>query len=263
MHRLLRRLPRPAKAVLRETGIELCRLRNRIGGKPPGIVFLLAHMRSGSTLVSHILSSHPLVLGCGERNATYASPRDLDRLEADARYTRRQFLHSYRYVIDQINHTRFLPAEELLNHPRVSKIFLIREPRDSIASMADVLGRHYGTTVDEAVAYYLERLQALARYSELLENRDTAIALTYEGLLAHPEANLLRLSDFLGLEPRLSQRYRRFAFTGSRGDPSETIQEGRIVTDRPQRHMDLSTDDLARVRAVYDLCRATLMLQPD
>ncbi len=219
-------------------------------------------MRSGSTLLSHILASHPAVLGCGERNANYTSVRDLDRLEADARFARRTFLHSYRYVIDQINHTRFLAAEELLDHPRVFKVFLIRQPRDSIASMVDVLGRHYGTTVDEAVAYYLERLAALARYSQSLQNRDSAIALAYEDLLARPEANLARLSDFLDLEPDLSPRYRRFDFTGSRGDPSEMIREGRIVTDRPQRRIELSADDLADLQTVYEDCRSALILPP-
>ena len=81
-----------------------------------------------------------------------------------------------------------------------------------------------------------------------------------EQIVGGKAAKLARLSKFLDLEPGLSPRYRRFQFTGSRGDPSEMIQEGRIVTDRPQRRIELSPDDLADVQAVYEDCRTALIL---
>ncbi len=258
MKRVLEKLPQPVKEALKETALALLKVRERVTGEASDVVFLLAHMRSGSTLLMHILLSHPTILGYGERNLPYASARDLDRLKVDACYQRRQFFQQHRYVVDQINHTRFLVSEEILNHPRLRKIFLIREPEDSIASMVEVLGHFYGMTLDEAVAYYTERLYALARYAQRVENPTSAFFLTYENLVTNATPTLRSLQTFLGLETDLSEHDRRFAFTGKRGDLSASIESARILKNKPRRRIQLAPEVLAHTRAVYDDCRAVL-----
>lgn len=258
MKRALGKLPEPIKKALKGVALALLKTRERWTGEAPDAVLLLAHMRSGSTLLMHILLSHPAILGYGERNRPYASARDMDRLTVDACYQRRQFFRSPRYVVDQINHTRFLASEALLNHPRVRTIFLIREPEDSIASMVEVLGRYYGMTLDEAVAYYSERLQALARYAQGIENPARTFFLTYDDLVTETTSSLHGLQAFLSLETALSEDYRRFDFTGRRGDPSTAIESGSILKDKPRRRIELAPEILARTRAAYDDCRAVL-----
>src|SRR5262245_57001546 len=60
-----------------------------IGVKPASTILILGHMRSGSTLLLHILLTNPEVIGCGERNAVYRSPEDFDKLEIASRFAQR------------------------------------------------------------------------------------------------------------------------------------------------------------------------------
>lgn len=112
-------------------------------------------MRSGSTLLHHLLINHPEITGYGERNAVYTSTQDFNRLRVDVYAHQsqmfRQLFQWHRYVADQMNHNHLLASEALLNHPHVCTIFLIREPSVAIASMVNVLGKFYGMTVHEAV----------------------------------------------------------------------------------------------------------------
>lgn len=258
MPEILSRLPAPLKEGVRAAALFTLRARERLLGEDTGIVLVLAHMRSGSTLLTHILLSHPDILGCGERNAVYSSSRDLERLKLDARYRRREYLRRYRYVADQVNHTRFLTNQEVLNDPRVRKIFLVRAPEPSLASMVDVLGHYYGTTLEEAASYYAERLAALADHAEQLRDPETALFLTYDDLVGRTQDTLGALADFLGLAEPLSERYRRFDFTGRRGDPAEHIHAGRVLRAKPPRRVPLPAGLLAEARQRYDDCVATL-----
>ena len=45
----------------------------RLRGGPTHYVLVLGHMRAGTTLLAHILMSHPAILGCGERNQPTAA----------------------------------------------------------------------------------------------------------------------------------------------------------------------------------------------
>ena len=192
-------------------------------------MLILAHMRSGSTLLHHLLLSHPDTIGCGERNATYRGPGDLRRLAVDAYYRRRQLLRRRAFAVDQINHTRFLADPALLNLPDTRAIFLIRQPGPSLSSMVEVLGHHYGTTLEQAVFHYRTRLSDLERLAGGMTSPAHAFFLTYEALVDRTDEALAGLSRFLPLSPGLTSRYDTFRFTGSAGDPSPTIHTGQIV----------------------------------
>lgn len=245
--------PRTIRRSLRRLALAWLELRERRRGDRQEMVWILGHMRSGSTLLMHLLSSHPEILGAGERNATYASARDLRRLAVDVAYLRRRFFGRYRFVVDQINHNRFLAAEDLLDHPRIARIFLVREPESALASMVEVLGRHYGMTPSEAVAYYLERLSALERYARGVADKRRSLFLTYDDLVHRSAPTLERLRSFLDLRAPLSESYRIFNFTGKRGDPSPRIASGRIQKVRRQG-LDLEAGDRARVEQAYSRC---------
>ncbi len=254
----LHRLLRPAKDALKLAGIGLLKTREFIVREPQQVVLLFAHMRSGSTLLHHLLISHPEIIGCGERNQDFADSRDLDRLKLDVHWPRRQFFRFHRFVTDQINHDHLLKSEALLNHPNVHPIFLIRKPQASVASMVHVLGRYHGTTVEQATAYYADRLKVLTRYAGQIQDPSRAFFLSHSDLVQHAGATLGGLQSFLGLSTRLSEEYRIFDFTGSRGDPSPVIMSGRILHQNPEHHIDLDPKVLEHLDELYENCRLAM-----
>jgi len=256
--RMARPLLWAGNTILRQLLVTLHGCQGRLTGEPSEFVLALAHMRSGSTLLHHLLISHPQMTGCGERNAAYASPRDFGQLILDACWLHRRFFRKHRYFVDQVNHNRFLVSEDLLHHPRVRVIFLIREPETSIASMVDVLGKFYGMTMDEAVEYYTDRLSTLARYAQIMDSPASAFFLTYSDLVGNTNPTLQSLQRFLGLDTGFSENYQVFGFTGRRGDPSENARRGRIVRDIPRRQSNLPPEVLVRTRHLYDDCRRVL-----
>ena len=224
----------------------------------------------------------------GERNRPYATPADLDALVADARFHARSLVRPYRYAVDQINHTRFLPVANgeddrshvppMLLNDRVHPILLLREPAGALQSMISVLGRHYGTTAEEALRHYVDRLQDLSGYAEALgghdglnspdealakERQPPALWLTYDVLVSHTDASLRALERYLALSG-LQSTYHVRSFTGRRGDPSSNIRAGRILNDdeRARHDVRLDHDVLQRAEAAYretiDLLQATL-----
>ena len=202
--------------------------------------------------------SHPAILGCGERNQAYRSARDLHRLTVDAHYHRRRWLTGAPFVLDQINHDRFVAWPGLLTHPGVRCVFIVRAPHPSVASMVQVLGPHYGTTAKDAVTHYVDRMASIAGYARQIDDPDRAFALDYHDLTERSSTALEHLRVFLGLAAPLSERYTVFDFTGTRGDPSPIIRTGRIVRDRPARTLDLGPDMLANPTSAYTACRAAL-----
>ena len=242
------------KIWLRKPVISFLKYQEKHSSRPPRYVLILAHMRSGSTLLNHILMSHADILGCGERNAAYTSADDLALLRFHAHYHRKQFFKPYRYFVDQINHNQFIQDADFLNHPRIMKIFLIREPAASVTSMVKVLGKYYGTTLEQSVAYYTERLPRLAAYAQALQDARQAFFLTYDDLIQHTNASLLNLQKFLDLPTPLSEQYQTFEFTGKQGDPGENIQRGSIYQAASPDRLDIPCEDLAKIQQAYEHC---------
>lgn len=240
------------KAAVKEAGVALLRLRERLARTPSEYVFVLGHMRSGSSLLHHILVSHPDLLGCGERNVAYDSADDLHRLHLAARRDRRAYWRSYRYFVDQINHDCFVPRPEFLNRHRIRTIFLIREPAGALSSMVRVLGMHYGTTLEEAAAYYTGRLARLVDYAQALDDPERGALVTFDALVDHAEATLTELRRFLGLQTGFSPNYQAFDFTGKRGDPGPNIRQGVVRRPVPMELVDIPRDQLAQAREAYD-----------
>src|ERR1700731_2228397 len=74
-----------------------------LSGRQYRFIFILGHMRSGSTLLSHILASHLDIVGAGEAHITYQTPADLPQLVLrTCEFLRRPVLRET-YIVDQIN----------------------------------------------------------------------------------------------------------------------------------------------------------------
>ncbi len=187
-------------------------------------------MRSGSSLLMHLLSSHPEILGGGERNATYQANHDLWKLALKTRKEHRVPFTFIPYFIDQINHNKFTPKLNLFSKENIQVIFLIRKPAPSISSILNLSKKYYDSSWSEkkATAYYVERLAFLQQVQQQLTPSQKTL-IQYESLVALPIPELEKIRQFLNLQSELKESYNLFEFTGKRGDPSQHIQSGKIV----------------------------------
>ncbi len=189
-------------------------------------VFVMGHMRSGSSLLSRILMSNEQVYGLGERNAAYESSVDLWKLALTCRIRLGQNKEAL-YYLDQINHNHFNPNWELIEAHPIKLIFLIRKPAASINSLLRLTKEHYGSQwpLDRATDYYRERLHFLGAMKK--QHKGASICIQYENLVDQPERVLKQITNFLGLRESLKPSYSTQGPVQS-GDPSELLQSGRI-----------------------------------
>lgn len=193
-------------------------------------VFLLAHMRCGSTALSNILCSRGDVSGYGEAHIRYDGRGALGRLalnqrrrggrKADAPFLFDKVLHS--------RHDEAAPPEFFA----ARAIFMLREPEPAIRSICKLftdLDRNQYRTFEEAGEYYVERLDALDRlWAQFPAER--RIGLTHAGLMADPATALATISSQLGFDPPLENTYRspKASRLGGGGDPMESGKHSRI-----------------------------------
>jgi hypothetical protein len=218
-------------------------------------LFLLGTMRSGSTLLTSILCSHPEVIGYGETHVVYRSSGDLGELEA--RVCRAHGIDPAeigpRYVLDKLLHDGLLPDPGTLDGVDLTCLFLLREPRRTIRSLVHQLG----STLDDAFTYHRERLASLERYAQVFPR---AAFLDYEDLVSHPERTLAGLTAFLGLAPPLTAEYRLQPLHDVKGvgDRSEAIRAGRVLANPREMTLELPEDRMAEAEEAYRRCRAAL-----
>jgi hypothetical protein len=231
-----------------------------IGVSSPCALLLLGHMRSGSTLLLHLLMTNPEVSAMGERGAVYASRADLARLALATRWAHRSPFRHLRYAADQVNHNQLTPNFSLLKDPRVRVLFLLRRPELTLASILELYRAHYQQpwSASRAVDYYTERLGALMKLGDSMPSPKGAALICYETLMESPAGTLEALRSFLGLRQGFSQTYDTYSFTGTHGDPGPSIASGRIIRKEPAAHIDLSVSELERATQAYVQCSGAL-----
>ena len=194
--------------------------------KRRGFILLCSHMRARTTLLSHIVGSHPSVCGYAELHQKLRGWPDLLELCAKAEDASGK-IAAHRYVLDKIVHN--LPIrQKVLDRDDVSIIVMIREPLQTIESILKIKAGGI-RDLDGACDYYAARLAALR---DLIDRRRGRVFyLDSEALVDRTSATLSALSSRLAIVPRLSENYRLFKHTGQPkfGDMSENIRAGRIV----------------------------------
>jgi hypothetical protein len=218
-------------------------------------VFILAHMRSGSTLLAHILASHPEFVGVGETHTIYKGPEDLPNLVVvTCQRTRKLHLkRGAKYVVDQINHDEYL-AEETFSSPRIHKcVILIRSPEGALPSMMSM----FEWQDKYAAKVYTDRLEALIRYGLILGER--ALLVEYDDLVDRTAETLTALTNFFGVSQSFSRHYATHRTTEKWGDPSGNIWTGHIIKT-PSHKIDIGADVLAQASLAFQNCRQRLLL---
>jgi hypothetical protein len=225
-------------------------------------LFVLGHMRSYSSLLCHILGSHPQVDGYCETHVKYRTRLDLLRLRSRVVKLTGEPLRG-RYVLDKMLHDYPL-ASSILRSPRTLAIVLVRRPLPAVQSIVN-MGLHYGAVawhrdLDAVVRYYEERLATLVRLTDELRGR--VMFMEAETLLSRTADVLQNIGTLLELNEPLRSDYRRFEHTGEGGfgDPGETISTGRVSNVvREQRTPVIVPAALAaRLEMAYAACSASL-----
>jgi tetratricopeptide (TPR) repeat protein len=179
-------------------------------------VFIVGMMRSGTSLVEQILSSHPAVVGAGElsfwkealhrhaaevRRGPLSRPvrrslgdaylRELDQYSADARH-----------VIDKapLNSDRLGMIHSVF--PRARFVYMRRDPIDTCLSC---FFQHFSPSLnftmdlEDLAHYHREHRRLMAHWCSVLP-RGTLLEVPYAGLVADQERWTRRMLDFIGLE---------------------------------------------------------------
>jgi len=244
---------KPRKKLKRVLRKSLCRPWILWGGKH--YVFILSHMRSRSTLLSHILGSHPRISGYAEMHNSYQNAIDLLWLRHQL-YERGEKTPVGRWALDKILHDSQIISPAICDNPDVRKIFLLRNPAETVKSII-----HMGNKLQnvpwhmdqvEVFTYYNNRLRTLVGYVERAGNPGFFIE---SGDLVKRSSDVLEgLSDWLGLKEKLRSTYATFKYTGveKHGDPFANIKSGKILAEKSD-YSDIVLDEqlLARAGETY------------
>lgn len=225
-------------------------------------VFIVGHIRSGSTLLLHILNTNPGIDGYGETHREYRRVRDLAYLTFDVCRSFHRFRPRGPYVLDKVLYRDYIQNPDLLREEFVKLVFLVRAPEQCIPSIVRFKPRDIHGE-DEILRYYLRQLKMVEEYARTANDTGRAFFLTYDQLLNEAPRVLVDLGRFLGLATPLSERYETTWATGQRGprglgDDSEEITTGRIVRDRQRDPVPLKPETIRQAREAYDRCLAVL-----
>ena len=238
---------------------------DRLNGYPSGgwsdwpdkpCIFLLSYMRSGSTLLSNLITSSDEICGFGETAIRYSVDNSyellLDKLSASSAGAS---LQGASFLFDKILHNHLgFP----FYHPRFQNsryLILLRHPAYALSSMMKM--PRYGNVSSASVRlninqdYLFSRLCAL-EFAMATYSFDFMV-LSYESLVSDSSLVLERVSSFVGLSEVLSQDYVVDVnkMTWGVGDASDKIKEGRILPARTLEGQDLPPVP-DRIMRVYD-----------
>ena len=226
-------------------------------GNPYKILFILSHMRSGSSLLTHLLTTNPEIIGFGESHIEYYSEQDLKALLLKVYRDTRQLRLDHKYVLDKLLHDKKLIDETILFSEQVRAIFLIREPKRALASIL-TLKPHWNE--NQAIEYYSTRLETLEKYAKLINNKKRSLFITHEEILNNTQSVFKAMQDFLEVKQPFSEEYQVLSMTGTRGigDSSENIKAGRIVRNNKTSETSISSEIIEQGLQSFSQCSTTL-----
>lgn len=213
-------------------------------------LFVLAHPRSGSTVISHVLQSHPDIVGFGEHHVGYEDEADLAGLATRNAWFDRSPDTTYPYTMDKIVWNHHGLADPVLSHPDTRFVFLVREPAATLESYRRMFAEM--TTDERRLESYQKRLDGLIDLAERIDDPERCALITYDDLTDRTGEVLASLTSWLEVSPPLSRDYDLNRKSGSQswGDPSEHIKAGTIITvDRDLSALDI--DVLDRANKLY------------
>ena len=235
--------------------------------KPYRFLLLLSHMRSGSSLLTHLLTTNPDVIGYGETHTNYTDASDFKTLLKKVYWQTQDFRTlgdmqnlrmDHQYVMDKVLHNKKFLDHDFLQSEQVYAIFLLREPARSLASIAD-LKPHWNQ--QDTIEYYSQRLAMLVEYARLINNQQRMLVVSYEQLLENTPQVLTTLQDFLQTQAPFTEEYRVLKTTGMKGvgDSKGNIKAGKIVRSQRQLTQSFSAELVEQAKQVHSDCQTALV----
>ena len=230
--------------------------------KPYQILWILSHMRSGSSLLTHILSANPEIIGYGETHICYESPRDFKKLMRKVYWESQEYRNledlqkltlQENYVLDKLLHDSKLANIDLLSSPRVQVLFLIREPQRSLNSIRDLKP---SWSEAKTVSHYCKRLKTLVTYAEKMGSPERSLLIQNSQLINESSLVFESLQNFLGTQAEFTEKYQILKTTGAKhvGDPRGKIMAGQIIRTPRKLEQTVSQTAIDDAHAVYQDC---------
>ncbi len=197
-------------------------------------IFLLSHMRANTSLIGHILGSHPEISGYYEMHLGYESSADLENQEKI--YTEKETVkENSRFLFDKLLHNQYgLDLEKIQQIVPVQILVSFRKPEQSIKSILHLFSKKPGNpsyaNPKKATQYYIERLSWIDQFCR--ENPECHFYYDADLIRTDAENTLSKMTQWLSLNSPLDSNYQIFSNTGKArtGDSSDNIKSGKIIT---------------------------------
>ena len=223
-------------------------------------LFILGHMRSRSSVLSHILGSNNGICGYSELHRSYVRYIDIIKMRIDLYRDLKCDLRG-KYLLDKILHNEHEISNEVLRAITPKAIFLLRDPRSTIKSiinMGHVAGVDWYKNPEKVLEYYCSRLLRLTEYAEIFGG--DYFFLESDDLVNNTDHVLRELTGWLCLDTPLVNNYIVFNNTGKPGygDRSEKIRTGKLIKTKGHPDIDISHEILQVAESSYEKCKASL-----
>ncbi|MBT3726124.1 MAG: hypothetical protein HOG41_22365 [Gammaproteobacteria bacterium] len=231
--------------------------------KLPARIFLLSHMRAYSSLIGHILGSHPEINGYYEMHINYQKNSDL--IKQETVYSQQEsFKEGSHLLFDKLLHNNYQLNLQQLNLQQPKILITLRSPEKTIKSIVHLFQKKEQLRLysdpQEATKYYIQRLQKLSEFGQ--QNPQSYFYFDAELIRSNSKDMLANLTQWLQLEPPLNEQYQLFSKTGKSGagDSSKSIQSGKIVSStNSYSNIEISDDLLESAEQAYRECRNKIL----
>lgn len=225
-------------------------------------LFILSHMRSRSSVLSHILGSNYGICGYSELHRSYLRQKDLVKMR-EKLYEDFKCSLTDKYLLDKLLHNNLNISEDILRFAKPKFIFLLRDPESTFKStinMGFLTGVEWYKVPEKVLEYYCSRLSRLEAYAEMIGGN--YFFLESDDLVNNTEHVLESLTRWLCLDKPLDNSYLQFNGTGEigYGDPSDNIRTGKITKTMGYPDIHVSQEILQRATISYEKCKAALTL---
>lgn len=233
---------------------------DKLLGRKPKYLFIFGHMRSRSSVLSHILGSNPRICGYCELHLDYIDQSSLDNMQQQLVSELNCNLNRS-YLLDKILGTQHEFSDKVISITKPKAIFLIREPESTLKSIIN-MGYVTGVKTDQnpelALNYYCSRLAQLEALSKRFEDY---FFLESDELIENSDMSLNRLTQWLDLATPLKKDYSLFKNTGkpSFGDPTEKIKSGVLTKTEGYPDISISSELIEQGNNAYKQCKNTLL----
>lgn len=223
-------------------------------------LFVISHMRSRSSVLSHILGSNPEICGYKELHRSYKGSRSLINMQIEL-VTDLKCNVRNKYLLDKLLNN-FTITDWVLENAQPRILFLLREPEatlKSIINMGVKTGVQWYQDPEKITEYYCKRLKNIEHLAARLDGN--YLFLDSDSLIINPEETLSRISNWLNLKVPLKREYSTFSDTGiiGYGDPLDNIKSGELKATMGYPKIQIPRELLDKAEMSYHKCHTKLL----